>query len=435
VTDRRSSLEWKVLIYDDRALSILTTLLKVSSLIEVGVTFHDSISKKRSPIPNVSAVYLVEPTEANLARIADDCGVPLYDAVYINFLSSIPSNLLEHFAAMVAARGDGSCIRQVVDQYLDFSSPDPNFFTLYSADNCLLDIYRFSQSEEQTSAALREIGESLVSVFLTAGEVPKILYKTDNEICRLVANAFVEKITPLASNLEFMGSRRGEAANVKTPLLILFDRTVDFAGPLYHPDSYQALIHDELGIVRNQCKTGGAVNDLDPDLDPFWAANRGKPFAKVAQEIKRDVDAFKQRYGQIESDLNTAIANLPELQHQQRSNEIHTHIASKLLEGATARKAAQLFKMESDCFLMKKVTPDAIRSLAQETPEAIDRLRLVTVAYLCDVIPDEQILSFSEVTGRDLTFLRDCPTTFKIRNRKEQGYISKLWGSLAGQDE
>jgi hypothetical protein len=56
------------------------------------------------------------------------------------------------------------------------------------------------------------------------------VFLTDNGICRLVANAFVEKIPPLASNLEFMGSRRGEAANVKTPLLILIDRTVDFCG-------------------------------------------------------------------------------------------------------------------------------------------------------------------------------------------------------------
>jgi hypothetical protein len=31
--------------------------------------------------------------------------------------------------------------------------------------------------------------------------------------------------------------------------------------------------------------------------------------------------------------------------------------------------------------------------------------------------------------------LSDCPASFKIRNRKEQGYISKLWGSLAGQNE
>jgi hypothetical protein len=129
-----------------------------------------------------------------------------------------------------------------------------------------------------------------------------------------------------------------------------------FAGP----DSYQALIHDELGIVRSQCKTGGAVNDLDPDLDPFSLANPGKPFAKVAQEIKRD------------------------------NNNTFT------------------------CFLMKKATPDAIRNLAQETLEAIDRLRLVTVAYLCDVIPGEQLLSFSEVTGRDLTnkntFTRSGPS-------------------------
>jgi hypothetical protein len=203
--DRRASLEWKVLIYDDRTLAILSTLLKVSGLIEVGVTFHESIARKRDPIPNVAAVYLVEPTESNLTRIAEDCAAHLYDRVHVNFVSSISSPSLEQFAAMVAERSDGSSIQDVFDQYLDFSSTDPGLFTLRESDSYLLDIYGGRAQEDQAASACQAIGESLVSVFLTAGEIPRILYKRGSLVGQMVAGAFSGKINPLAADLEFMG--------------------------------------------------------------------------------------------------------------------------------------------------------------------------------------------------------------------------------------
>ena len=59
-SDHQISLRWKVLIYDQRGLSILSTLFKVSKLLEVGVTFYGPITQKREPIPDVSAVYFLD---------------------------------------------------------------------------------------------------------------------------------------------------------------------------------------------------------------------------------------------------------------------------------------------------------------------------------------------------------------------------------------
>ena len=129
--DHQTSLRWKVLIYDQRGLSILSTLLKVSKLLEVGVTFYGPITQKREPIPDVSAVYLLEPTPENLRLIAQDCSAPLYDQMYINFLSPISSQDLEYFASQVNQFSDGQCIHSIFDQYIEFSSLDPNLFTLF----------------------------------------------------------------------------------------------------------------------------------------------------------------------------------------------------------------------------------------------------------------------------------------------------------------
>jgi hypothetical protein len=139
--------------------------------------------------------------------------------------------------------------------------------------------------------------------------------------------------------------------------------------------------------------------------------------------------------GQIENDLTAAITNLPELQEQQRSNAIHTAITAKVLNEAATRKAPELFKMESDCFLGENVEIEKIRELVMQVPDVIDRLRLVTVAYLCHVIPDDVILSFAGETDRDLSFLKDCLGNFKLGNRAEPGFLATLFNLSSGQNE
>lgn len=107
-TDHQASLRWKVLIYDQRGLSILSTLFKVSKLLEVGVTFYGLITQKREQIPDASAVYFLEPTPENLHLIAQDCAAPLYDQIYINFLYPISSQDLGNFASQVSQFSNAS---------------------------------------------------------------------------------------------------------------------------------------------------------------------------------------------------------------------------------------------------------------------------------------------------------------------------------------
>ena len=54
----------------------------------MGVTLHVPLASQRSPVPDVAALYLVEPTEASVDRIAEDCRQNLYSTYAVNFSSS-----------------------------------------------------------------------------------------------------------------------------------------------------------------------------------------------------------------------------------------------------------------------------------------------------------------------------------------------------------
>jgi hypothetical protein len=266
---------------------------------------------------------------------------------------------------------------------------------------------------------------------LTAGEVPAVLYRRESEVARLVYEEFAEGIGKWGT-LEFIGDRRSESPDMRTPVLMLLERTVDLVGPLHHPDSYQALIHDAIGIRRNQCHIDGKEYDLDADVDAFWAANRCRQFEEVARALRQDVDQFTRQYGAIESDLQGTVARLPELQHRQRSNATHTQIGSKLLDAVQGRKTNELFKLESDIFLQRRVSFEAMRAVLQQVREPVDRLRFVAIAHFWDALTDEQLAELAPDVGADIAFLRDCARVHKIQKKPTQGYLTKLWSSLSG---
>lgn len=427
-------LDWKTLIYDDRALWILTVLFKVASMSDVGITSLELISKKRAAISSVDAIYLVEPTEENLSRIASDCGEGIYDSVYINFLSSISKPMLEQFAGFVARKCDGHCIRSVFDQYVNFCAIDPNVFVLQEQDNFLHDIFGFTVQEAAFESACRSIGESLADVFLTTGEIPRIVYKQGAVASRYVIRYLCDKLNPMSSNLEFMGSRRG-STSTKQPLLIVFDRTVDLAGALHHHNSYEALVHDLYGISRNQCQVGGKSYDLDPDLDPFWNEHRTKQFGDVVLANAANVKRFQAEYGAIDKDLGAALANLTELQHKQRSLSTHTKIADDMVKVIKFRKGDDLFRLEEDCFLQKDIDIETIVNTLREVPEQIDKLRFVTIAFLCGIIDKSHFDRLSSVVGCSLSFLSHSFEQFKIRTKSREHVLGKLWSRIAGQHD
>ena len=79
------------------------------------------------------AVYLLDGTEENIQRVADDCSNRLYSQVYLNFVSRLDRPLMEKLARATIASNTYSLVTKVFDQYLDFVTLEPRLFTLNQA--------------------------------------------------------------------------------------------------------------------------------------------------------------------------------------------------------------------------------------------------------------------------------------------------------------
>ena len=96
--DRNWHDPWKVLVYDVYCRDVISPLLKIGDLRKRGITLHLLLESDREPIPDVPAVYFIQPTHANIKRLGEDCARGLYESYYVNFTPSVPRYLLEEFA-------------------------------------------------------------------------------------------------------------------------------------------------------------------------------------------------------------------------------------------------------------------------------------------------------------------------------------------------
>lgn len=102
---------WKVLVMDKKSQAVISSVLRVNDLLRCGITVHALISANRSPLPDVPAIYFVEPSVENVTQIIHDLQNDVYDSFYVNFTSTINRELLEEFAKKVSLCGKGAKIK------------------------------------------------------------------------------------------------------------------------------------------------------------------------------------------------------------------------------------------------------------------------------------------------------------------------------------
>lgn len=301
---------WKILVFDELGRNVISPVLQVSDLRSMGVTLHVSIAASRQPIPDVDAIYLIEPNSKNLQQITNDLQKNLYNSASINFLSSVPRPLLEDFAAQTAAAGTSEKIAQIFDQYLNFIVPEPDLFSLgMQKEHTYWALNSAKTQDEELDRVIDRIVSGLFSVVVTLGVIP-IIRCPRGAAAEMVATKLDRKLRDhiLNSKDNLFSAHRAAASSTGTPkpLLVIMDRNIDLIPMLSHSWTYQSLCADVFGLSEsNRITIESLVDSNNPakgankktyDLaadDFFWAKNSCLPFPQVGKvQMKHPDDGY-----------------------------------------------------------------------------------------------------------------------------------------------
>uniref|UniRef100_A0A6B2EKA0 Protein sly1 homolog n=1 Tax=Phlebotomus kandelakii TaxID=1109342 RepID=A0A6B2EKA0_9DIPT len=438
---------WKILIYDRVGQDIISPLISIRELRELGVTLHVQLHSDRDTIPDVPAIYFCAPTDENLGRICQDFQNGLYDVYHLNFLSPISRQKLEDLAAAALQANCVANIHRVYDQYVNFITLEDDMFVLKHQNSDNLSYYAINRANTQDvemEGIMDSIVDSLFSVFVTLGNVP-IIRCPKNTAAEMVARKLEKKLREnlwdARNNLFHMDASQAGAFSFQRPLLIILDRNVDMATPLHHTWTYQALAHDVLELSLNRvtveedekpvggARPKGRSCELD-SRDRFWVGHKGAPFPMVAEAIQVELEQYRSSEDEIkklkstmgidaESEvafsmvndntarLTSAVNSLPQLMELKRLIDMHTKIATAILNCIKARRLDSFFELEER--IMSKAALDRPLSeiLAEAdfgTPE--DKMRLFIIHYICNGVPEaefQRLETILQEAGCDLS--------------------------------
>jgi hypothetical protein len=172
----------------------------------------------------------------------------LYETYYINFIHSIPRDLLEELATNAAKFGVAANIAQVYDQYLDFLCLESNLFSLDMSQTYFQLNNRLAEASQVEDIA-DNIASALLSVTSTLNTIPVLKFQKGNA-AELVAKKLESKLKNYYMNTK---NDPGSQLNAATyPVLLLLDRNMDLNSMLAHTWTYTAMIHDILGLHLNR---------------------------------------------------------------------------------------------------------------------------------------------------------------------------------------
>ncbi|KAJ5180312.1 hypothetical protein N7492_003522 [Penicillium capsulatum] len=335
-----SSTKMKILLLDSETLSqvpIVSTAITQSALLNHEVYLIDRLDNSaREKMRHLRCLCFVRPSPSSIQLLIDELREPKYGEYYIYLSNIIRKSSLER----LAEADSHEVVQCVQEQFADFLVINPDLSSL----NLGFPLERLwgHSPDLWNPDALQRATEGALALLLSLKKNPLIRYEKNSLLARKLATEVRYHITQEEQLFNF---RRTDTP----PILLILDRRDDPITPLLTQWTYQAMVHELLGISNGRVDLR-EVPEIRPELqeivlaqdqDPFFKKNMYQNFGDLGQNIKEYVEQYQaktQTNMNIESiaDMKRFVEDYPEF--RKLSGNVSKHVT---LVGELSRRVGE----------------------------------------------------------------------------------------------
>ena len=232
----------KVLVMDAETTGMVSMVYTQTQILQHEVFLIDSIERSRADkMPHLKAIYFVRPTHENIRLLQEEFKEPKYGEYHIFFSNTTRDSMVQQ----LAEADEHEVVQQVQEYYADFLAINPELASINVPTTAgLHDNARWDQP------CFDRIQQGVCALLLALKKRPLIRYVGRSEACMRLAESVQNTIDTEADLYSF---RKSEVA----PVLLLLDRKDDPVTPLLNQWTYQAMVHELIGISNNRVDLRG----------------------------------------------------------------------------------------------------------------------------------------------------------------------------------
>lgn len=311
----------------------------------------------------------------------------------------------------------------------------------------------------ESAAMLNRLTEGLASLMLSLRRRFQVRYQRGSEVSQRLAQTLHHLSAREQRELFDFGNR--SYRNESAPLLLIIDRKDDPVTPLLSQWTYQAMLHEVLGLFDNRVSLRHVAGIrpeleeavLDPASDSFYASTMYSNFGDVGMAVKSLVDgsSWKKENGRKNFDsldeMAEFVEGLPELSQQQSTTAKHVTLMTELSHAVEKRSLMQISSLEQDIVCGGPQLSSHFEAVLQFVRDpnisGKDKLRLIALFALryerdgktqigslmdaamspqngVDVMPIKTLLKWCPAEGRVMDIFADRSLTSRIATLAKQ---------------
>ena len=342
----------KVLLLDNETLNYLSSLYNMTTLLKYEIFLIENINNiNRNKFLNLNCLVLLKPTSSSIRLICNELLNPHYKSYHLYFTNTLNKQQID-----TLAKSDKDLkVNEIIEIFSDFYVINDFLFTFNFSNN---NLNLFSNNSNSWNLDhLHLCSNSISAVLLSLKKKPIIRYQNSSNLAFTLSNS-IQSIIDNESNLyDFRPTN-------PSPVLLICDRRNDPVTPLLSQWTYQAMIHELIGLDNG--KVDLSYNHLIPqdqrslvlsstdDNDPFYSENLYANFGDLGANVKAYVSQYQSATQgsnhnpnsiQTISDMKNFIESYPQL--RKFGGNVSKHVTllselSKLVEDRNLLKVSEL---------------------------------------------------------------------------------------------